>query len=305
MTTRKVAGVDLGGTNVRCGAVSMEQGFRTCADARLRSLGTRDFERVTQILVEEIRRVGPVDAVGVAVAGMVDERHRQVVRAPNLDWSGVSLAQKIEDACGVPVLVLNDVNAITWGEYLALGDPAARHMLAVFFGTGVGSGYVADGRLVEGARGQALELGHVLADDSLDAPACGCGRRGCLEAFVGGLNFSRWIQGRLPYSVEHMGRLDEVARAGDERAAKILDHLAVMTARVLADAVMLLDPGVLMAGGTVWDGSPTFAARVRALVQERVPDAVRWASPQLGFAAGIAGAASFAGAFFFGQEGLS
>ncbi len=299
-----MAGLDLGGTNVRCGAVPMGGAGKmpTCADARLRPLGTRDFRGVAAILAEEIRRVGPVDGVGVAVAGMVDAAHRRVERAPNLDWTDAPLAQVLEDACGVPVVVLNDVNAITWGEFLALEDSSARHMLAVFFGTGVGGGLVSEGRLVEGARGQAMEIGHVLADASPDAPACGCGRRGCLEAFVGGLNFSRWIQGRVPFAVEHMGHLDAAAAAADARASEILDHLAAMTARALCDAVMLADPGVIMVGGTVWEGCPTFASRVRALVERRVPGAVRWAAPKLGYQAGIIGAAAFAGALLAERE---
>lgn len=302
MTTWKLAGLDLGGTNVRCGAVHMESNAYVCSNARLRPLGTRDFDQVTHILIEEIQRIAPIDAIGIAVAGMIDIHHRHVVRAPNLDWTHVPLAQKIKDACGVPVFVLNDVNAITWGEYMVLNPPHPQHMLAIFFGTGVGGGWVANGHLVEGARGQALEIGHVEVDASPNAPLCGCGRRGCLEAFVGGYNFQRWIQGKMPFPIEHMGRLDEMAQTGNPMATDLLEQLATMTARVLSNALILLDPGVLMVGGTVWDGCPTFASRVRTLIHHRVPEAVQWVAPQLGMQAGILGAAAFAGAQLSEQE---
>jgi len=291
MRELRIAGLDLGGTNVRCGLVRLPGG---CESPRLRALGTRAPDAVLDIVIEEIGRLGEaVDGVGIAVAGMVDADHRRVLRAPNLDWTDLPLADLLEARLGVPVAVLNDVNAITWGEYLGLGSPGIGNLAAVFFGTGVGGGLVLDGHLVEGARGMAMEIGHVPVEDGPDAPWCGCGRRGCLEAFVGGLNFSSWVRtARLPGPVPaHMGELDSRAAGGELEALDLVGRLAGHTARVLASAITLLDPGCLMVGGTVWSGCPVFSSRVRELVETRCPGAVTWLSPRYTIEAGILGAA--------------
>ncbi len=302
MRELRIAGVDLGGTNVRCGLVRVPDpaagsGRPVCGSAARRRLGTCALDEVLDLVCEELARLeGPVDAVGIAVAGMVDAGHRSVLRAPNLDWTDVPLARILEERLGIPVAVLNDVNAITWGEFLCLGRPGVEHLMAVFFGTGVGGGLVVDRRLFEGGRGQAMEIGHVRVDDSPDAPSCGCGRRGCLEAYVGGRNFAAWIASRaLPFPAPaHLGELDSLALSGEPEAARLVERLAGYAAGVLAGAVTLLDPGHLMVGGTVWDGCPGFARRVRERVEDQVPGAVIWHAPALGIEAGILGAAGAA-----------
>ncbi len=289
-----VAGLDLGGTNVRCGLVrpGPQPG---CERSVLRRLGTHDFEEVLGIVCDEIRKLAsaPLAGVGIAVAGMVDAEHRRVLRAPNLDWTDVPLADRLEAELGVPVAVLNDVNAIAWGEYLGLGRPEVANLAAVFFGTGVGGGLVMNRRLVEGARGQAMEIGHVVVDFSPGAPLCGCGRRGCLESYVGGQNFSAWMRTLpLPFaSPPHLGELDAAAVAGEPEARRLIERLAGYTASVLCGAITLLDPGHLMVGGTVWTGAPEFARLVRGLVDEQTRGAVSWLSPRYTIEAGILGAA--------------
>jgi glucokinase len=308
MRELRIAGVDLGGTNVRCGLVRVPatapgpdpvagSGRPVCESAARRRLGTRALDAVLEIVCEELARLdGPLDAVGIAVAGMVDASHRSVLRAPNLDWTDVPLARILEDRLGIPVAVLNDVNAITWGEFLCLGRPEVAHLMAVFFGTGVGGGLVIDRRLVEGARGLAMEIGHVPVDGSPGAPPCGCGRRGCLEAYVGGQNFAAWIATRtLPFPAPaHLGELDSLAAAGDPEADRLVERLAGYVAGVLGGAITLLDPGHLLVGGTVWDGCPGFSRRVRERVNDRLPGAVTWLAPVLGIEAGILGAAGVA-----------
>jgi len=291
-----VAGLDLGGTNVRCGLVRAGDRL-VCEASQVRRLGTRDLDEVLAIVCGEIRRLDAIpDAVGIAVAGMVDVDHRRVLRAPNLDWTDVPLADRLEAELGVPVAVLNDVNAITWGEYLGLELPGTDHLAAVFFGTGVGGGLVMNRRLVEGARGLAMEIGHVGVDGDPDAPLCGCGRRGCLESYVGGQNFAAWMRTlTLPFPApSHMGELDAAASAGEPAAQRLISRLAGHTSDVLCSLITLLDPGHLMVGGTVWTGCPAFARQVRASVDDNTRGAVSWLSPRYTIEAGILGAADFA-----------
>ncbi len=288
-------GIDLGGTNVRTGCVASHGG--PVLSSRIRELGTRDFETVLDILKQEILEVADgraLNAVGVAVAGMVHTDCRTVLRAPNLDWTSAPLAERLETMLGVPVRIANDVNAITWGEYLHLEDPGAEHLAAVFFGTGVGGGLVLNRRLAEGHRGLAMEIGHVQVEVPAFAPVCGCGRTGCLETLVGGRNFALWIpKADLPFPPPaHMGELDRLAREGIHgEAVELIGQLAHRTAMVLSNLIVLADPGLLMVGGTVWNGCPAFATEVRSRVDDRHPGAVTWVSPRFTFEAGIIGVA--------------
>ena len=146
----------------------------------------------------------PLLGVGVGSPGVVDPRGT-VLEAPNRGWHGVDLASALHDTLGVPVHVANDANAAALGE-LGLagrrdatgphvdgdsddgadGDPddghAARSLLVVKVGQGVGAGLVLDGHLVLGDRFAAGEIGHVVVDP--DGEPCACGRTGCLETVI-------------------------------------------------------------------------------------------------------------------------
>jgi glucokinase len=199
------------------------------------------------------------------------------------------------------------VEAITWGEARHGAARGHRNVLGVFVGTGVGGGAVLDGRLHRGATGVAVEIGHVKVVP--EGAPCGCGGRGCLEAYLGG----RHLAGRLREEAEgdwaalreraggdpaaaHPGHLEALAGEGDERAVALLQELGGLFGLVLANAVTLLNPSALVLGGTVLEGCPTLRRFTDEVLRGHVlgvaGDDLQILAAGLGGDAGIIGAAS-------------
>lgn len=244
--------------------------------------------------------------IGIAAAGQIHPETQAVVYAPNLGWNDVPLRDEIASSFGLPVHVENDVRAAAWGEYRFGVGRAAQSLVAVFVGTGVGSGAVIDGRLVSGFRNVAGEIGHTqVVLDGLDCP---CGQRGCLEVYASGSGFVRQLDGALARGVVTTlaegsrgggGRVTAAtvashAEAGDALAREMLDRAERLLGLALANYVTLLNPEVLALGGGVVTAVPGLAERLASAVAARatvLARGVRVSPAALGDAAGLVGAA--------------
>ena len=191
-------GVDLGGTNVRVGIV--DPGGKVLAEVRSRVEDPAP-DRVVALIstgIHEVLKQASVGldglaGVGVGAAAQLRGSTGVVAVSPNLGWREVPLGSLLASALGRPVRLVNDVEAITWAEVSFGSARGHKNALGVFVGTGVGGGLVMDGRLIRGASGVAVEIGH-LKVRSEDGEPCGCGGRGCLEAYLGGANLTRRLQ---------------------------------------------------------------------------------------------------------------
>jgi glucokinase len=261
---RQALGVDLGGTNARAAVVDVETG---AVEAMARETLA---DRTPAAVVEAVARVvaaaaGPggargFGAVGVGVAGQVLGSSGLVLNAPNLGWRDVAFGGLLEGRVGVPVRIVNDLSAAAWGEARFGAARDVRDALVVFVGTGVGSGLVLGGRLHEGARGVAGELGHVKVRPPRPSEAprrCGCGAVGCLEAYAGGANVSARVRAGGDLSRVNAGSVEEAAAAGDAYARRLWDEVGELLGLAIAGAVTLLNPRRLVLGGGVLLGCPT------------------------------------------------
>lgn len=301
-----VVGVDLGGTGLRAGVVEADgavRGLRAFEHGGLR----RPLDAIEAVAraVELVAQGEPVDAVGVGVAAWVERATGFITRAPNLGWVDVPFAELLARRLGVPVVVHNDLKAIAWGEYRFGAGVGADTLLVVFLGTGVGSAIVAGGTLWTGARGFGGEIGHVKVGPD-DGPLCGCGRRGCLEAYVGGGALARRAaearaKGRLAKcgdgEITAMA-LERAARGGDPDARTLLEQGGDLLGRTLGAMVNVLNPDVLLLGGGVWFASDYVQDAVREGIDfTSHPDlrkSVRIVGSALGSSAGVLGAADLA-----------
>jgi glucokinase len=197
-------GVDVGGTKIAAGVVT--DAGQVLAELRVESPDSAaGIEAAVAGLVGELRRDHEVTAVGVGAAGFIDKGRSRVLYAPNLAWQDLDLRADLEDLIGLPVVVENDANAAAWGEFTFGAGAGSTDLLLVAVGTGVGGGIVLDGELVRGGFGVAAEIGHIrLVRDGL---SCGCGLRGCLEAYASGSALVRQTQ---------------EAACGDRAAASVL-----------------------------------------------------------------------------------
>ncbi|MDC1142456.1 ROK family protein [Planctomycetota bacterium] len=174
-------GVDWGGTSIKVGVVD---GQEVTANATAPTVGTPaeildSIAKAVQGMVEKL------DGVGLAIPGEVKPDGR-CWRLPNVaGFEDIQIAIELSSRLGCPVTVENDATAAALAERLFGWGQRYKSFLLVTLGTGVGGGLVLDGNIRRGRGGFAGEIGHVLVDSSDDARKCGCGNRGCLEAYAG------------------------------------------------------------------------------------------------------------------------
>jgi len=306
-------GVDLGATNARVAVVDASGRVRAARRARLGE------DRSPEAVTEQVAGlVGPcldelglgqdaLAGVGVGAAAQVRGASGVIALAPNLGWREVPFGALLAARLGRPVRVLNDLDAIAWGEVRHGAARGLRDVLVVFCGTGIGGGLVLGGRLHSGAGGVAGEIGHVKVRGS-DGALCGCGGRGCVEAYLGGKNLSDWLRAVAPgwpalaevcggdLSGLHPGCVETLAQRGEARACALWAERGGMLGEVLANAVTLLNPSALVLGGTVLAGAPGLRQEVERVLRARVlavsGEGLQLLSAALGDDAGLVGAAA-------------
>lgn len=311
--SRVAVGVDLGGTNGRAARVDLET-MQILDEAKepVPEDG-RAPEAVADLVARLVAKVDPEgkrEGAGVGFAGMLRGWSGVVQNAPNFGWREVDFRALLRARIDPRVELYNDLNAIAFGEATCGAALGALDVLCVFVGTGIGAGLVVNGELAIGASHLAGEIGHtkVVPNGRL----CGCGQRGCVEAYASGRNLAnrareelssgeRSLAVQLAGAVDqvHAGHLDEAARAGDPYAVALWAEVAPLLGTVLANAVTLLNPSRLVMGGGAWQGAPSLRKQVMAVYQAAVNapngEACQVVESTLGDAAGVLGAAALAG----------
>ncbi len=295
MVAAHALGIDLGGTTTTLAVIGPEN--KILWERRFPTQSEVGFDVFMGLVAEQAaaaRASFPFDAAGVAAAAQIGAAGN-LLTSPNLAFENVPLGPALTRALGVPVVVENDVNAAAYGEYLSAA--AAREpFLAVYVGTGVGAGLVVGADVFRGADGFAAELGHVPVV-AADGEPCGCGRRGCLEAYAGGRGILRRAAaaGRRHVSVDEVAA---AADAGDDASRRILEEAAFYLGVALAAAVNLFNPGAIVVGGGVARAWPPLVdlAVERMLVSALTVSLTHLHiySSTMGASAGVIGAAALA-----------
>ena len=286
-------GLDLGGTNIKW--VVLDQHGAPVADGSLPTEAERGPEHVVERLAQAghvaIGAVGPIATAGVGVPGIYDATTGVIRFFTNLPgpWAGHPLGAPLSEALGVPARLINDARAFTLAESRVGAGKGCPALVGVTLGTGVGGGFVLDGRLVLGHHGTAGELGHQVIDCTPGAPQCGCGNTGCLESFVRAASLASaagTATAAEAFAADERG--DPRAHAAVERW---IDYLAIG----LANVVTMLTPDRIVLGG----GVASAASRIIAPLRERLAAHVHLTDPShveivhaaLGVRAGAIGAA--------------
>lgn len=227
-------------------------------------------ERFRALLEECGRHVSEVAGIGVGVPGPVEHATSRLVSPPIMPgWDGANVAALVQERFGpVPVLVDNDVNVMAIGEYWAHWREAVQDLLFVKVATGIGAGVIAGGRIHRGAQGAAGDIGHVRVTGS-DEP-CSCGNTGCLEAVASGAALARALSTDARRLRSARDVVDAV-RVGDRAAATAVRTAGRRLGEVLAAAVNLLNPAVIVIGGDLADASEHLLAGIREVLYERCP----------------------------------
>lgn len=300
--SERAIGIDLGGTKIAAGVVD-EDGEISARHEMPSALD--DAAAVAHQIAQLVEALGAGEVLGIGIgaAGIVDFSTGYYTFGPNTGLHDIDLAGIVAKKTGATVHLDNDANCAAWAEHRFGVGRGTRNFMCVTLGTGIGGGFVIEGRPYRGAHGGAAEIGHVLVDP--DGPPCGCGRRGCWEQFASGLAMERVAREEVAAHPESSLRqvtplrgpaITRAARDGDAFAKQIVDETAKWVGWGLGSLVNVLEPEcIAIAGGIVrdWDlfadvAHDAMCERMEASSMRPVPKLLAAA---LGADAGIVGGA--------------
>ena len=306
-------GIDLGGTKVKTALV----------DSKGKILSAHKYptnpEKGADGVIEDILKcidgclgdnIQKAEALGIGIAAQVD-LNGNVIDAPNLRWRNVPLKRILEKKLGMPVFVLNDVSAATWGEWRYGSGKNVSDLVVIFIGTGVGGGVISGSRMVIGCNNSGGELGHITI--ALDGRQCHCPNKGCLEAYAGGWAIAERAQEAIRANFQNGRQLISLAGTIENITAKTVgdayykkDPLSVQlieeTIQYLAAGVVsivnVFNPRILILGGGVIEGMPELISEIEKIAKEKALESslvdLKITKAALGSDAGVIGAAIFA-----------
>jgi predicted NBD/HSP70 family sugar kinase len=241
----------------------------------------RVAESLGELLGGVTRRVA---GIGMSLPGTVDSRRGVSVDSPVMrGWDGVELAPYLQGVSSAPLFLANDAVVLAGSELFGRAE-RPREALVVKASTGLGLGVVANGQILTGHAGVTGELGHCKVPAAGGLP-CRCGATGCLEAVAGGWALVARLR-EQGGEAEHVRDLVELALRGDPLARSLLRESGKLLGEVLAVAINLLNPEVVVVGGDMAGAFDLYAAGVRESVYAQ---ATALSSRDLGFRPAVHG----------------
>ena len=263
--------LDVGGTKV-LGAIFNEKDeiiYRLKKRSKSEGEGSADVEKVIISVVEEMIKESGIDrseinAIASCAPGVIDQAKGIVLFTPNLPWRDYDIASAMRKRFGVPFFVGNDVNLGVLGEYKFGAAQGYRNIVGFFPGTGLGGGLILDGKLFTGNQCKAAEYGHMILDP--EGPLCGCGQRGCLEAFSSKKGMSDYIRqqvsrGRACVLADDVAngaifrskKLKKALAAGDKVAMEAVDRACHYLAIATGNMINTISPDLVLYGGGIME----------------------------------------------------
>jgi glucokinase len=260
-----VLAIDIGGTKIAAGVV--EPGGRLASWAQTetpRGLEAEQLWRTLDVLCTNLLAEQRIDApdglagVGCGCGGPLDWPVGRVSPLNIPAWRSFPLRERLRERfAGVPVRLHNDAICMAVGEHWRGAGRGRRNMLGMVVSTGVGGGLVLDGRLINGATGNAGHIGHVVVDPT--GPFCVCGGRGCLEAIARGPALVAWAQGegwRTGQVLATAKDLADDAAQGHPIGIAAMRRAGGALGIAIASAVQLCDVEVVSIGGGLAQAGP-------------------------------------------------
>lgn len=309
-------GVDIGGMSIKAGLVD-EKG-RIVFKNTCKTLPERHYSEVIKDMYNLCCQVAEsggttlenIVGIGIGVPGTVNSQKGVVTYSGNLNFKKVNVIKEFKKHCNVPVFIGNDANCAALGETLFGSGGGLKNSILVTLGTGVGTGFILDGKILEGNNGEGAEGGHFRI--KINGEKCTCGERGCWEAYASATALMRQTKAALlkyPDSVMHeivkdMGKVSGrtaflAYNRGDKAGAKVVKQYVNYVACGIITLVNIFRPDIIMIGGGVSHEGDYFIKMVEKIVRRHsfggsnntVPPVVK---ASLGNDAGIIGAAALA-----------
>lgn len=288
-----IVGVDLGGTNIVAGAMTVDgkqqlgmRSIPTSPELGAEGVADRIVGLIEGVILDTI---ADTDAqrrdfigVGIGAPGPLIRERGIVVVAPNLGWRDFPLRDRITTRLGLKATLDNDANCATVGEWWQGAARGAKNVVGVTIGTGIGGGLVLDGKLYHGVSDVAGEIGHTTID--LNGRYCKCGNYGCLEAYASGPAIATrarevlqreetaslmpsMVQGKLELITAHT--VYEAAKQGDAVANEIVRDTARYLGAGIANLLNVLNVDVVVVAGGVTQAGDALFVPLQAEVKRR------------------------------------
>tara|TARA_R110002033_G_scaffold166331_1_gene204905 strand:+ start:129262 stop:130221 length:960 start_codon:yes stop_codon:yes gene_type:complete len=264
MIKEMVLGIDIGGSLTKIGLVFKDGHildktvFKTEAEKPFTSFMVKLKSEVETLISQQDLDI-KILAIGVG-APNANPYSGQIENPPNLKWGkAIPLSKTISDTFKLPVYIANDANAAALGELLFGSAKGMKNFVTLTLGTGLGSGIIADGKLLIGEHGAAGEIGHVNVDPH--GRMCNCGLRGCLETYASVTGIKRTvfellsemredsILRNISFTAMTGEHISEAALKGDLVALKAFDKTGEILGSKMADTVAHLDPEAFIISG--------------------------------------------------------
>lgn len=267
MQNQFTCGFDLGGTKMLC--VILDEKQNVIARKRRKTKGTegaaagvaRIAELIRETFVESGFALNELGSIGIGCPGPVDMDNGVVNVAVNLGWKNVPLSAMLEEELNCPVSVLNDVDAGVFGEYSLGAAVGARSVAGIFPGTGIGGGFVYEGKILRGRRSSAMEIGHTKITSS--SRTSGTEMTGTLESEASRLAIASECaklayRGEAPAMLKAAGTdisqirskvLAAAIRDGDKSVERVVRQAAQSVGFAVVNLVHMLCPEVIILGG--------------------------------------------------------
>jgi glucokinase len=280
-------GIDIGGTNTKYGVV--DRAGNVLFQDHIKTQEHEEFSDLINDLVKAIHdAIAGLDRsynlVGVGVGAANGNYYKGTIEhATNLKWKGIiPLADMLSKPLGVPVLVTNDANAAAVGEMVYGAARDMKDFIVITLGTGLGSGFVANGKLINGKHGIAGELGHTTVNYA--GRYCNCGKRGCLETYVSATGIKRSVYKLLADHLEpselrgisfdnlNTKMITEAAIRGDVVAREAFEYTGRILGTKLAETVVHTDPeAIFLFGGLSLAGDLIFKPTIKHMEANLMP----------------------------------
>lgn len=263
------AGVDLGGTNTKTGILNREGDIlksriiKTLSAEGVDNTLERIWKTIQELAQELDINIKNIKGIGLGIPGPVLEQSIVAFFA-NFPWErNINIKEKLEKLTGIETKLDNDANIIALGEAKYGAAKGSKSSVTVALGTGIGGGIYIDGKLVSGAKGAGGEVGHMKIVK--DGKLCGCGQRGCFEAYVSATGLIREAVSRLTVNKQNLlykmidgdlmkleaKDIFDAAREGDAFSLDLVDYEAEYLALGIANILNIINPEVVVLGGGV------------------------------------------------------
>lgn len=263
-----IAGVDIGGTNTKIGLVNngkleIKKSIKTLSEDGVIKTMNRIWEAIRELLTEKNIKLEELVGVGMGIPGPV--KNEEIVGFfANFPWEkNLNISEIFENISGKKTKVNNDVNVIALGEAVYGAGKGSKSSVTIAIGTGIGGGIFVNGKIISGFSGAGGEIGHLKIVK--DGKLCGCGQKGCFEAYASATGIEREAISRLMINKKNMlydkidGHLEKIeakdvfdcAKLGDKFSIDIVDYEAEYLAMGIGNILNIINPEKIILGGGV------------------------------------------------------